>query len=574
MGIDLAESEEIILGIDLGTTNSACAIWRDGEAQVIPNSHGDKLTPSAVSIDDDGSILVGKAAKQRLVTHPANSVACFKRYIGTNHQIDLGKRHRYTATELSAFVLQSLKSDAEHELGCEITKAVISVPAYFNETQRQATRDAGEIAGLTVNRLVNEPTAAAMAHGLHKTDEHRFMVLDLGGGTFDVSILEYFEGVLEVHSTSGDSALGGEDFNDALVRALLERHELTEAELSDDLKQQIYVKVETAKRKLGPNNPVELEVEANGQKLSWTIDEQEFTEATARLLMRLRSPMERAMRDAGIRPQDLDDVVLVGGATRMFVFRGMVSKLFGRLPRTDIDPDMTIVEGAAIQAGLLARDESLEDVVLTDVCPFSLGIASMTESPSKGLIQVFFPIIDRNSIVPVSRFERFVTVDKNQKSIAVQIFQGESRRVQNNLFLGDLDIPVPRNKAGAEAIDVRFSYDANGLLEVDVTVVSTGKAYKKVLENRPGQLSESEKKKSLKRLAGLKVLPRDLENVRAVSARADRLYESLLGPERDMLGRHMDEFQAVLDRQDPMEIERSCKQFNEFLDELDKDIWQ
>ena len=254
----MSDDEAPILGIDLGTTYSACAVWRDDAAHIICNSHGDALTPSVVSLDDDGSLLVGKAARNRLVTHPDRTVAYFKRFIGTDHRVKLAKRREYTATELSAMVLRSLKEDAENELGCSIDRAVISVPAYFNESQRQATRDAGEMAGLQVNRLINEPTAAAMAHGLHESNEQRFIILDLGGGTFDVSILEYFDRILEVHATSGDSALGGEDFNDSLLQEFERMHNLQDVLEDKELRQQLYVRIETAKRQLSPNRPAEV----------------------------------------------------------------------------------------------------------------------------------------------------------------------------------------------------------------------------------------------------------------------------------------------------------------------------
>lgn len=570
----MSDDEAPILGIDLGTTYSACAVWRDGAAHIIRNSHGDELTPSVVALDDDGSLLVGKAARNRLVTHPDKTVAYFKRFIGTDHKVRLARGREYTATELSAMVLRSLKQDAESELGCSIGRAVISVPAYFNESQRQATRDAGEMAGLQVNRLINEPTAAAMAHGLHESHEQRFIILDLGGGTFDVSILEYFDRILEVHATSGDSALGGEDFNEALLRKFEEMHDLFDVLEDKELRQKLYVRIETAKRQLSPNRPAEIRFQANGEEYTWEVDEKTFRDVTATLLMRVRSPMEHAMRDAGIRPQDIDDVVLVGGATRMSVFRSMVSRLFGRLPRTDADPDLTVVCGAAIQAALLQRDASLDDVVLTDVSPFSLGIKAVAETDRRGMVEHFAPIISRNSVVPVSRVERFATVEDKQKKILVQVFQGESRHVNNNLFLGEIAIPVPSGRAGEEAIDVRFSYDVNGLLEVDVEVVSTGRKFNKVIENRPGQLSDKEKRDSRKRLAALKVLPRDQEAVRAVLARADRMYSSLLGFNREQLGRHIDEFQATLERQDVLEIERACKNFSNLLDQLDEDIWE
>jgi len=565
---------ELILGIDLGTTNSACAVWEDGKPRLIPNAHGDLLTPSVVAIDDDGSILIGKTAKQRLVTNPIFTVAYFKRFMGVDQQILLGERKKFTASELSALVLRSLKADAEAELKCEIRHAVISVPAYFNDAQRQATRDAGELAGLVVNRLINEPTAAALAHGLSDEQDHRFIILDLGGGTFDVSILEYFDNVLEVHATAGDSALGGEDFNDALLRAFLKEIEVDESSLGMKIRQQLYARVETVKRQIGKNNNALLSFDLNGTKHEWQISEKAFTAATSKLLLRIRSPMERALRDANLDPSSVDDVVLVGGATRMSVFRSIVSKLFGRIPRTDADPDLTIVIGAAIQAALVAKDQSLEDVVLTDVCSFSMGIAVVNDMQPDHMTEVFMPIIERNNVVPISRVEPFTTVQDKQNEIEVRIFQGESRQPTNNLFLGKLRVAVPRKPAGEEQIQVRFSYDVNGLLEVDVTVDSTGRTYNKVIENRPGQLSDKEKSASLSRMNKLKVMPREQDEVRALTARAERLYSSLLGAERDELGYAMDQFERVLDRQDPQEIKRSSKEFTEVLERFDQDIWQ
>ncbi len=567
-------ADDVILGIDLGTTNSACAVWEDDKARIIPNAHGDLLTPSVVAVDDDGSILVGKAAKQRLVTHPKSTVAYFKRFMGVDHQVQIGRRKKFSATELSAMVLRTLKADAEAELGHRIKHAVISVPAYFNDAQRQATRDAGELAGLTVNRLINEPTAAALAHGLNDEQEQRFIVLDLGGGTFDVSILEYYENILEVHATAGDSALGGEDFNDNLLRAFLEEIGVEEASLDPETRQQLYTRVETVKRQVSKNKEVVLSFDLDGTTHEWPISQKTFTEATAKLLMRIRSPMERALRDAGLDPKEIHDVVLVGGATRMSVFRSMVSKLFGRIPRTDTDPDLTVVMGAALQGALVARNESLEDVVLTDVCSFSMGIAIVSDTDPKNRSEVFAPIIDRNNVVPVSRVEPFYTVANDQTAIDVRIYQGESRRPQNNLYLGNVHVAVPKGPAGKESIQVRFSYDVNGLLEVEVTVDSTGQKYSKLIENRPGHLNDKEKAASLKRLDGLKVLPRDREEVRALTARAERLYSSLLGAERDQLGRAMDDFERVLDRQDPQEIKRAGEQFSEILDMFDRDIWQ
>lgn len=566
-------TEETIIGIDLGTTYSSCAVWQNGAPNVIPNSLGESLTPSVVGLDDDGTILVGKAAKERLLSHPILTVACFKRLMGASHQVKLGKRQKFTAIELSALVLGSLKADAEKTLGRPVTRAVISVPAYFNEHQRQATRDAGELAGLVVNRLINEPTAASMAHGLTGEEDRRFILLDLGGGTFDVSILEYFDGVLEVHASSGDSMLGGEDFNEALFRAFVDEHDLSELMTDTGIRQRLYARVETAKRQMKKGTPANLTCDVDGKHYSSILDEEYFRKATANLLVRIRAPIERAMRDAGVSPNDIEDVVLVGGSTRLSVFRSLVAKLFGRLPRTDVDPDLTVVQGAALQAGLVARDQSLDDIVLTDVCPFTLGILTVVNEGLKGSDRVFSPILERNTVVPVSRVEQFYTMSDLQDKIIVSVYQGESRWISNNLFLGSIEVDVPPKLAGQESISVRFSYDVNGLLEVDVLVDSTGLARSKIIENRPGTLSASEKSKSAARLMKLKILPRDRAEIRSLTARADRIFGSLLGADRDQLGLLMSDFELVLSRQDPQEIKRRSKEYSSQLDQFDRDIW-
>ncbi|MEO1325856.1 MAG: Hsp70 family protein [Pseudomonadota bacterium] len=564
---------ERVLGIDLGTTYSACGVWEDGHARLIENAYGDTLTPSVVGVDGDGTLLVGKPAKERLVSHPESTVAFFKRAMGTEHEIDLGKRRRFTSVELSAMVLRSLKEDAERALGQEIKHAVVSVPAYFNEAQRQATRDAGQIAGLSVNRLINEPTAAAIAHGLAVGAEQRFIVLDLGGGTFDVSILEFFDGVLEVHASAGDSALGGEDFNAAILKHFLEAHDIDPADLAPTEQQVLYARVETAKRKMRRDRSPEIELRRGDTEYRTTLDDEFIKAAAAPLLVRLRAPIERALSDAATAPSDIDEVILVGGSTRLAVFRSLVTSLFRKIPRADTDPDLTVARGAVLQAGLAARDEALEDVVLTDVCPFSLGVGVQSPDWPRVRELMFSPILERNCTVPASRLEQFWTVEDNQDKIDLGVYQGESRWVSKNLFLGSLTVPVPKAPAGQESVSVRFSYDVNGLLEVDVKADTTGVQRSKTIENRAGSLSQLEKDKSAKRLAGLKVLPWERAEIRALTARADRIYGSLLGARREYLGQAMSRFQAILERQDPKQIERESKAFSELLDSLDVDIW-
>lgn len=563
-----------ILGIDLGTTNSACAIWRDGKAELIPNRFGDLLTPSVVGLDDNGEILVGKFAKQRLLSHPQLCASVFKRYMGADTQMEIGNK-RFTAPELSALVLKSLKQDAETHLGETVTEAVISVPAYFNDVQRKATRLAGELAGLKVERLVNEPTAAAMAYGLHEKPEgSRFMVLDLGGGTFDVSIMEYFSGVLEVHASAGDNFLGGEDFLETLTQWYLELSGIEKSALDLLQVQQLYSTLEIAKRKLSSAEEVKVEPVIPQQKETITFKREQFNQRAHPLLSRIQLPIERALNDAGLGAVDLDDVVLVGGATRMQIFRSMIARMFRRMPAANLDPDLVVAMGAAIQAGLKARDAALDDIVLTDVCPYTLGTGVHNENDQGGKQgSLFLPIIERNSVVPVSVVKTLFTIRDDQTRILVDVYQGESRLTRNNIKLGEMEVPIPRNKSGQESIDVRFSYDMNGLLEVDVKINSTGEKHNLLIKNSAHHLSDADIAKTREKLAALKFHPREDEVNRALLHRAEKMFESSLGEKREHLSHLLEHFEAVLEGQNPQEIKQAQVQFRTLLDELEGENW-
>jgi len=558
-----------ILGIDLGTTNSACGVWRDGAETLIPNSQGNFLTPSVVGVDGKTNILVGKTAANRLVTNPENNVAVFKRLMGTDHRVGLGKE-KFTATELSSFVLRSLKNDAEAFLGEEISEAVISVPAYFNDNQRHATKLAGELAGLKVQRLINEPTAAAMAYGLHEKGEGIFVVLDMGGGTFDVSVIEYFDGVMEVHASAGDNFLGGEDFLEAMVVAFLDEHKIEREALSKQDMQRLYEVLEQAKRALSGPQPPCVEIELAENNISYEVSAGWFSRIVTPLLLRVRNPIEQAIRDADIQVTKIEEVLLVGGATRMAMFRNTVGRLFSRIPSSTLDPDLVVAMGAAVQAGLKEKDQSLDDIVLTDVCPYSLGTdIADAEDPTK--IGFFLPLIERNTTVPTSHVETLYTVQDNQTAVQLGIYQGENRLVAKNVFLGAIDAKVPKNKAGRESVDVRFSYDMNGLLEVDVKVNSNGKTYKKVIEQSPGSLTGKELEKSHKRLAALKFHPREVEKNLELLSRGERLYLLHLGGTRTVIGKQLAAFENVLDRQNQREIDRAQQDFSMFLDQFDQE---
>ena len=565
----------MIIGIDLGTTNSAAAVWTEGGPQLIPNRLGELLTPSAVGLDDDGTLLVGRPARDRMASHASLTATAFKRYMGTQHRIALG-RQDYGAEELSALVLKSLKEDAEAHLGEAVTEAVITVPAYFNDKQRKATKRAGELAGLKVERLINEPTAAALAYGIHNLEnETRFLVFDLGGGTFDVSVLEIFEGVIEVRASTGDNRLGGEDFNAVLAGLMVEGDKTLAARAREDrqLAAKLNEAAERARRALTSAGEAVMEVQWQGEMLRHPVTADAFETAAVPLLDRLKSPVLRALRDADIRPESLSEIILIGGSTRMPLVRRTVARMFGRFPNSQINPDEAVALGAAVQAGLKARDAALKEVVLTDVCPYSLGI-DISERLPGGAIEsgIFSPIIERNTTVPVSRVNWYETMEANQREIRMGIYQGEARRVADNVRIGELKVPMPRGPAG-QPIEVRFSYDINGLLEVDVTVPGSGATHNLVIADPEDVVSPKELERRRAALAALKQHPRDAEPNRAVLARAERLWENALGFERDEIGRLIRSFQAALATQDPRTADKAREDLTAQLDRLEGPAW-
>jgi molecular chaperone HscC len=561
----------VIFGIDLGTTNSLIAWLKDGVPTTIANVHGSVLTPSVVSVDADGSLLVGATARERLVTHPKRSAGSFKRLMGTEQKVTLAGVH-YRPEDLSALVLRALKADAEQATGETVHEVIISVPAYFNDQQRKATRLAGELAGLKVVRLVNEPTAAALFHGIHERDaDATFLIIDLGGGTFDVSILERFSGVMEVRATGGDSFLGGDDFTEAMLQLLARKAGVNEKALAEPARQgALRFAAESAKRALAAGTPCEVDLQGLGLG-TIALTQAEFEKACEPLLERLRAPIERALRDARLRVADLDEIALVGGASRMPMVRRLVSQLFGRLPARHLDPDQTIALGVAVCAGLTSRDEAFEEMVLTDVCPHTLG-TRVSESDGRGdhVGDVFLPIIERNTVVPASRVVSLQTVADNQAVLSVNIFQGESRHCSQNIELGSVELQIPPKKAGEVKVDVRYTYDVNGILDVDIAVVGHGIERNVVIRKLAGDVSDAEIARRRAELAALKVHPRDQDQNRLVLERANRLYEQLLGDEREQVGRWLGQFESALGRQDAKEIAESRKQFSVALDTVER----
>jgi len=562
----------MIVGIDLGTTNSLIAVWQDGAARLIPNSLGEVLTPSCVSIDEDGTILVGRAARERLQTHPDRSVAAFKRHMGSDRVTRLG-RQSFRPEELSALILRALKEDAEAALGIPITEAVITVPAYFSDAQRKATRAAGQLAGLKVERLLNEPTAAALAYGMHQRDsESRFLVFDLGGGTFDVSVLDLFENVMEVKASAGDNQLGGEDFVTLLLERFMHEARVPDACRADPgFMQRLMAQVELAKRALSDAPSATIRIATDDAEYALTLDEAQLEAWCAPLLARLREPVERALRDARLQAAQLDSIVLAGGATRMPVVRRMVTRMFGRFPACELNPDEVVALGAAVQAGLKSRDAALDEVVMTDVAPYSLGLSVSRHIAHGGISTGHYdPVIERNTVIPVSRVKRYVPMSDDQRGLQLHVYQGEARLVKDNIKLGELRIELPGGPAEENGVEVRFTYDANGLLEIEATLERTGQTQKLIIQDNPGLMSDEEIAARFAALAELKIHPRDRLDNRTLLARGERLYQQLRGDAREYLGQWLMHFEQALETQDAHVIEAAVRNFRKLLDDIER----
>ncbi len=561
----------MVIGIDLGTTNSLVAYFTEEGPKIIPNRLGKNLTPSVVSIDEEEQIYVGELAVERKFLHPHSAASVFKRDMGSQKKFSLLHRE-FTAEELSSFGLRSLKEDAEYYLGEKVTEAVISVPAYFNDERRRATKRAGELAGLRVERIISEPTAAAIAYGLYKSRENaRFLVFDLGGGTFDVSILELFDDILEVHAVAGDNYLGGEDFTNIIEQMFLE-HFPELGQFYQDEKVRGYIHKQANLCKLGFTGEKSslMECRIQGELYSLEVNQKEYELACSELLERIKSQIQRSLSDAKIRVADIDKVVLVGGATKSPIIRKFVAKLFRKLPDININPDEAVALGAAIQAAMKERKEAIQEVILTDVCPFTLGTEVVQEwTAVKFDTGIFCPIIERNTVIPTSRTERLYTAYDNQECIRVNVLQGESRIAGNNLSLGELVIDIPKGAAGVEAVDVTYTYDINSILEVEVKVLSTNEIKRKVFCGNNNNQTQEEIEERFKVLSYLKIHPREREENKYLLLRGERMYEEKLGEERRLLGHILHKFEDALNSYDAGKIESVKKELKEVLEQME-----
>lgn len=562
----------MIIGIDLGTTNSLVAYFTEEGPKIIPNRLGKNLTPSVVSIDEEEQVYVGELAVERMLLYPDSAASVFKRDIGSKKQFKLLNK-TFLAEELSSLVLRALKEDAESYLGEEVTEAVISVPAYFDDARRRATKRAGELAGLKVERIISEPTAAAIAYGLYQSQEQaRFLVFDLGGGTFDVSILELYDTILEVRAVAGDNFLGGEDFTAVLENMFFDKHhELNRLSLDEKTLRHIHKQADMCKLGFSDKRASKMSCKVGDQIYDLEVDLSDYEDECLELLDRIRRPVKRSLADAHIRLSDIDKVVLVGGATKSPVIRRFVSKLFKMIPDTNINPDEAVALGAAIQGAMKERKDSIKEVILTDVCPFTLGTEVVREWENHQYENgVFCPIIDRNTVIPASRTERLYTVRDNQDKIRINVLQGESRFAANNLSLGELLIDIPPAKAGEESVDVTYTYDINSILEVEVKVTSTEQVMKKVFLGRDVDMTPEEIEERLKTLSYLKIHPRDREENKYLLLRGERVYEESLGDDRLFVERAIRKFEKALDTYDQGLIEEAKDEFKRFLEMMEE----
>ena len=570
-----------MIGIDLGTTNSlATYIDDNGKIEFIKNEYGNILIPSVVGIDENDDIIVGELAKERRMMNAGETASNFKRRMGTDAKIKV-KNRTFDAQMLSSFVLKHLKENAEKQLNEKINRAIISVPAYFNDKQRRDTKMAAELAGLTVERLINEPTAAALSLGSNILNQNlKFIVLDLGGGTFDVTLLETFENIMDVISISGDTMLGGEDFTTKICEIFLKNIKLAITDLSRDERTKLYTKADRAKKLISLKD-IEIELEIKGKNYKSEITQKDFRETVKPLLVKMKAAIDKALQDGNTDAREIEKVVLVGGAVKLGIIEEFTEKYFHKMRGEKIyfssenfiennklvsivaNPDTVVAYGVGVAVGMKERNKMFKERILTDVCPFTLG----TELVGKR----FAPIIPRNTTVPTSKSEYFYTIDDYQDKVNVGIYQGESLNIDDNLFLGNFLIDVPRNIAGKEAINVRFTYDINGILEVEATVVSTGLKKSKLIVN--GDLSEEEKNEKIKMLEEIKIQSENKNKDKLLLERANRIYAEIVNTEiRNHISGYLKNYQMVVATGDRIRIQKAKESFSQFLDKIDPEI--
>lgn len=547
-----------ILGIDLGTTNSLGAVYRNGKVELIPNRFGSFLTPSVVSVTEDGSVVTGQIAKERLITHPKDTAFSFKKNMGSDQKYNLGGK-TFLPEELSGFLVSAIVEDAKEYMGEEIKDVIISVPAYFHDKQRVATKRAGALAGVNVKRIVNEPSAAALASYFDTQNEQLFLVFDFGGGTLDVSIVDCFDTMVDILAVSGDNHLGGDDFNEAVAEGFLREHQLQRGNLSEKEYAILLRQAEKCKIALSTEKEVKMTAVLGGQTYQSVYTNERMMRESSAVWKRIQTVLRRALRDSRVEVEDIDAVILAGGSGKMPLVQSYMEQLFDQTPLVTGFSDQLIARGLGLVCGVMERKDEVRDYILTDICPFTLGTGVNNEADPKH--PYMSAIIERNSILPCSKIRGFSTAADYQSEVKIEILQGEEPYAEDNVQLGVVTVAVPKKKKGMESVDVRFTYDINGILEVEVTVVSTGKSVKKVLSQN---MDEKEIAKRMKQLEKLKVHPKDMTENQLILERLQALYEEALPETRDRLMYHIRSFESTLAEQDA----RRIRKYREFLEHM------
>lgn len=538
-----------VIGIDLGTTNSLGCVYRNGKAELIPNAYGSYLTPSVVSMTEDGKLIVGQPAKDRLITHPERTVSSFKKDMGTGRSWKPGEKS-FLPEELSSLVIRSIVEDAQNYLGEEIEEAVISVPAYFHDEQRVAVKRAGALAGIHVERIVNEPSAAALASYFTANEEQNMLVFDFGGGTLDVSLVDCFDTMVEIVSVAGNNRLGGDDFDRLIAEHFLREHGVARQQLRAQEYAVLLKQAERCKKLLSEQDEVVMHATVGDQLYESTYTMDRLFEESKALLKEIRQVIGRALKDGKMTIHDVDLVVMAGGSSKMPLIQKYIRHLFHKAPMVQGNCDELIALGLGLVCGVKERKEEIKDYILTDICPFSLGVATINEAdPDRAYMA---NIINRNTVLPCSRVRRFYTASDQQDYVVVEIHQGENTYAQDNLLLGKIEISVPPKPKGKEAVDVRFTYDINGILVVDTRVVSTGVVKTHIISQK---IPEAELEERVRELEKLKVHPRDLSENQQMMERLEALYQEVYPEQKEQVQQMIRTFEEFLDGQNPRQIQ-------------------
>ena len=552
-----------MIGIDLGTTNTLAAVYKDGAVVLIPNAYHSYLTPSVVACDENGNILTGLPAKKYQLEHPERAASLFKRKMGSKEKIQLGKK-KFLPEELSAFIIRSVVEDAQRFLDDRITEAVISVPAYFYDEQRAATKKAGILAGLKTERIINEPSAAALAAYYAQGKEQLAVVFDFGGGTLDVSVIDCIGAVVNIVSIAGDSHLGGSDFDRVIAESFLAEHHLTS--LDETEKNALLLAAERCKMRLSTEKETDLVFTLDGSRLVSHYTRNRLAAESEEMLMRMRSVIIRALRDAELEPSQVEMVIAAGGSAHMPLVQSYLRYLFRKKPYVPDNCDSIIAEGVGLFCGIRERKPGVREYILSDICPFSLGESTYNEAlPSRDYCTVLIP---RNSILPCSVERKFYTIRDKQTKIDLNVLQGESIYADENRVLDRFSVKIPSAPKGKEAIKVRYTYDINGILLVDVEVISTGEKISRVLAEN---VSEEELAANMRKLEELKVHPRDRQENRELMARLQSLCAEATGSKRDWLANVLSYFEKTLEEQNVYHIQKAAAKIQEILRQEETD---